>query len=179
MERITYSIDQSDVITGVADDWVSFAQANAAAHLIDDVVGRSLWDFVSGVTTRHVYRELLAHIRAGRTITFGYRCDSPDLRRFMQMTMACGANGVVTFDSVNVRTERRVPPLRTLVSGKATDPGLAMCSWCKRVDVSGAWEEVEVAIQRLGLFAEIDAPLITHAMCPTCYQEMMASVNEA
>ena len=173
MSSVTYQLNAADEILSVGGDWAPFAQANEAPYLADGVIGRPLWDFVGGMTTRHVYRELLARVRAGRTVAFDYRCDSPDLRRFLRMTISPGSEGGVAFDSRTVRTEPRVPPLPSLVSGQGTEPGLRMCSWCKRVDLSQLWEELEIAVERLGLLTLGHPPLISHAMCPRCYVRIM------
>ena len=60
-----------------------------------------------------------------------------------------------------------------------TDPGLRMCSWCKRVDVLGEWEELEIAVERLGLLSLPEPPLITHAMCPACAERLNAESASA
>lgn len=181
MERVTYEVNSHDEIIAVGDDWVAFARTNAAAHLTDRVIGRSLWDFVSGPSTQHVYRELLARVRAGRTTSFAYRCDSPELRRFMRMTMIPRADGVVAFDSVTLRTETRVAPIPDLLSANNADadPGLRMCSWCKRVAVAESWEELETAVENLGLFALSQPPSITHAVCPTCFVRFIQDMDAA
>src|SRR5450631_2450126 len=91
MEPVSYQIDGHDDIISVNSAWKAFARSNGAPHLAEQVVGRSLWEFVSDGTTRQVYRDLLVRVRGGRTVTFSYRCDSPSLRRYMRMTMTPGA----------------------------------------------------------------------------------------
>jgi hypothetical protein len=82
MAEIRYRIDAGDRISGVSDSWSPFALANDGIELARPLVGRAIWDFISGVTTRAVYLELFARVRHGRAVTFPYRCDSPALRRF-------------------------------------------------------------------------------------------------
>ena len=48
-----------------------------------------------------------------------------------------------------------------------------MCSWCKRVDVEGAWSDVEAAVQRLRLFELTSLPQITHGICEPCLGGML------
>lgn len=174
--RVIYEINAADELVAIGADWVRFAEANEAAHLADHVVGRSLWDFISGATTRHVYRELVNRARAGQTISFDYRCDSPALRRFMRMTIIARSDGAVAFDSVTMRIEQRSAALPSLIS-VVGEPVLRMCSWCKRVEVSQSWEEVEIAVERLGLLSLTDPPLISHAICPPCYDRIMTDAD--
>lgn len=118
--RLTYRIDRGDVIAAVDDAWAPFARANEAPHLAD-VLGRPLWDYVSDDTTRQVYRDLLARVRAGHDVTFPYRCDAPALRRFMRMTMRPAPERGVVFESDVIRTEARPVP-RSPSNGSASSP---------------------------------------------------------
>lgn len=109
-------------------------------------MGRSLWEFVGDVTTRQVYRDLLARVRGGRTVSFPYRCDSPSLRRFMRMTMMPGAGNSVAFEGVTLRAEPRVLPMSTGPADPPIDALVRMCSWCKRVAMVGEWVELQLAV---------------------------------
>ncbi len=172
-ERLTYRIDGRDVIAAVDDAWAPFAQANQAPQ-ITDVIGQSVWDHVADDTTRQVYRDLLARVRAGHEVTFPYRCDAPALRRFMRMTMRQAPDRGVLFDSVIERAEARParPPLDGLAAG-SSGVIVRVCSWCKRMQVRETWQEVEVAVERLGLFAGGPSPALTHGMCEDCYARIM------
>ena len=172
LECIRYQIDGRDAITSVSDSWAPFARANGAAALAEGALGRSLWEFVSEVTTEHLYRNLVTRVRAGHTVTFPYRCDAPALRRFMQMTMTPGPHEVVAFESVTLRTESRPPVNFVTQPDLRTDRLLRMCSWCKRVDVNGDWEEIERAVERLGLFGGRQVSEVTHSICPDCIERM-------
>ena len=174
-DRLAYRIDRSDVITAVNDAWEPFAQANDASHLAN-VLGQSVWDHVSDDTTRQVYRDLIAGVRRGRTVTFTYRCDAPGLRRFMRMTMLPEPDGAVGFDSIVERAEPRAPvPLLAPPDDRPGSDVLRMCSWCKRVHLDEAWREVEVAVERLGLFHGGPMPGLTHGMCEACYARVTAA----
>lgn len=178
LDRLTYRVDRGDVITEVDEAWAPFARANQAPQL-ENVLGQSLWDHVADDTTRQVYRDLLSRVRSGHEVSFPYRCDAPALRRFMRMTMRHGHDRGVVFESVVERTEPR--PASPLVDGApAGPPGssgviVRVCSWCRRVHVKETWQEVEVAVERLGLFAGGPAPSLTHGMCEDCYARIMAA----
>jgi len=177
MEQVSYDIDRHDEISGVRGSWNEFARSNDASQLAaQTVVGRPLWHFVAGDETRHVYEDLIRRVRTGKRVAFSYRCDSPALRRFMRMTMTPADADVVEFDSVTLRTETR-PPVALLAAPAVSDGMLHVCSWCKQVLVDGEWAEVEVAVERLGLFAGGPLPSLTHGMCPTCLAKMMVELD--
>lgn len=179
MELVSYQIEAHDDITCVSDSWTVFAISNDAPNLTEHVVGHSLWEFVSDGTTRQVYRDLLARVRGGRTVTFSYRCDSPSLRRYMRMTMTPRAHNGVGFDSLTLRTESRTPPMFMVPAVEECDALLRVCSWCKRVAVADDWLEVEVAVERLGLFSNGSPVGITHGMCPACFARIMGEGDAA
>lgn len=43
------------------------------------------------------------------------------------------------------------------------------------VDEAWTWQEVEVAVEWLGLFGGGPAPSLTHGMCEDCYARVMAA----
>ena len=51
---------------------------------------------------------------------------------------------------------------------------LRACGWCNRVDVDGAWTEVEDATARLGLFERPEVPAVAHGVCGECERRMAA-----
>jgi hypothetical protein len=174
LERLTYLVDRQDVIAGVSDAWAPFARENEAPELAD-VLGQSLWDHVSDDTTRQVYRDLLARVRRGHEVHFSYRCDAPALRRFMRMTMRAAPDHGVMFESVVERTEVRAASPLNGAPAESRGAIVRVCSWCRRVHVKETWQEVEVAVERLGLFAGGPAPALTHGMCEDCYARVMAA----
>lgn len=173
-DLLTYQINSADCITSVSGSWDLFAAANGGGTRATNVVGHSLWDFVVHNATRQVYRDLITRVRGGRPVTFSYRCDSPTLRRFMQMTMSPGACGSVTFDSWTLRTEPRDAPAVTISPDIRTGDLLRVCGWCKRVAVAdNEWVEIEIAVDRLGLMADRSPVGVTHGMCPACFARVM------
>jgi hypothetical protein len=174
--RVSYRIDAGDRIVEVGDDWAAFARANDAPHLADEVEGRPLWNFVSGDLTRQVYRELLVHVRSGRPASFDYRCDAPQLQRFMRMTMRAVGHDGVQFESVTVRTEARTPAIAMLPPATA-ERLVRMCSWCKRVADATSWLDLDAAVDAFGLLTRTTAVAISHSMCPACYARFLNEVD--
>ena len=86
---VCYEIDDEDVICSLNPAWLNFAAANGVSGLDPEhVLGQQLWDYIKGEDTADLYRLLLNHVRASRkAVSFPYRCDSPELRRFMRMSI--------------------------------------------------------------------------------------------
>ncbi len=171
---VRYEVDSSDLLINVNDAWQTFAIGNEAAHLVRErVLGQSLWDFVSDDITRLVYDVILRQVRNGARSRFEYRCDSPDRRRLMEMTIAPGHAGHVVFESSTVCVEwHRDPPV-------VATPTLARwCGWCKRAHNDGhEWVDLGLAS------AESEpgrgrTPVLTDGMCSDCYSRVMNSIDD-
>ena len=218
----TYHLDASDRIVAVDSAWIAFAAANDAADLPQRVLGRPVWQFITSLTVRELYRALFRRVRetrAGVTVTF--RCDSPVVRRFMSLTVEChddssealacrasllheepqpssvrslaglrmlgvpsgnlprvmhGANEHlepdVASESASASTSRHAD---IMAPSRRAESLLSMCSWCKRVNVSG-WREIDDAlVVAPSLFTEPVRP-ITHGICPGCAEQVRATL---
>jgi hypothetical protein len=74
------------------------------------MLGQSLWRFISGVDVRQLYTVLLSRVRQTQgTVVFPFRCDAPDLRRFMEMSMTGIPNSEVVFATRLVQAKARAP----------------------------------------------------------------------
>ncbi len=132
--------------------------------------GVPLLSFISEPTTRHLYDILLDRVRAEQiVIRVPLRCDSPTLRRWLELEMAPRPADGVAFTSRELRTEARDPVIAFDRPASSAAPLVRMCSWCKKVETQRAtWLEVEQAVPQLGLFAVSEVPGITHGICPEC-----------
>lgn len=179
-DTIVYRVNSQDEITYVNEAWLQFAAHNHGLHLLlDDVLQRPLWDFITDLTTRQLYRDALRKARAGQSIRFHFRCDAPDLRRLLEMRIAMADEGNVEFCTRLVDAEQR-PPV-TLLSPLAprTDDPLKICGWCKKVTLEdGIWVEVEEAVEQLRLFDAVVLPLLSHGICEPCYRDMCETLEE-
>ena len=91
-DRFDYALDGSDVIVSLGEAWLRFARENGAPELCrESVVGRSLWEYVTGDTTRQLYQAIFRRVRdRGETLVLPFRCDSPERFRFMELAIGCG-----------------------------------------------------------------------------------------
>ena len=171
MHYISYDIGPDDIITAVGGEWELFALENGAPDLVS-VTGCYLWEFIAGLATREVYRELLVRVRRGDEVRFPFRCDGPDIIREMSMMMHPLESGAVRFESFLLATKPRMVRQRM----HAVE-GLRMCSWCKRVAIGDEWLYPEFAVEALAPFEAAADTAIAHGICPGC--AAMLSVSPA
>lgn len=172
-----YQVNLNDRIVRVNQTWWRFARDNKVERLKPETVeGASIWGFISGAETRHVLEVLMLKARQGfGPITVPFRCDAPDRRRFMELTIRLTKDAMLEFVSRVVRQEDREPIPLLLDHTPKSEEFICSCSWCKRVEMpSGDWVEVEVAVVELDLFGTERLPAITHGMCPECSKKINA-----
>jgi len=172
--NILYKIDERDRIVFVNDEWSRFARANDAPELAaNEILNRSLWDFITDDTVREIYRKLIAKARANQTFSFEFRCDAPAERRLLEMTVGLRGDETVQFETRVLRREKRI---RQNVFEKDFPRGegvLKVCSWCSKIDTGGEnWKEVEEAVLKLALFVRKEPPRLSHGMCGACYRKI-------
>ncbi len=168
-----YRIDASDRISFVDARFHVFAHDNdwldSRAQLL---LGSCLWDHISDRRTQQIYRDLVAKVRrTDLPVTVPLRCDTPELRRFLELRIRHLGGGTVEFASSVLRLEPR-PPVRLLVAVvPRSEKLIVMCSWCKRM-ATPEWLEVEAAIAKLNLFDAAVFPAITHGICEECARKL-------
>jgi hypothetical protein len=170
---ISYCIDKDNKIIYVSDEWLPFAEENKAGNLTPDaVLNKSIFDFINDIESLHIYKLLLDRTRAHqKPVEFSYRCDSPDKRRYMTMTIKPDEDDVISFKSCIVKEEVRKPVPILDVDAKRSNDMINICSWCKKIKVSDSrWVEIEEGIRELALFDTFPLPQLTHGMCSTCYE---------
>lgn len=161
-----YVVDENDILISVDGGWLAFASASGAPELAR-VVGRSLWELVSGLEVQYLWRELLTSARTrGEPLLVRYRCDAPDRRRLFELELAA-KDGHVRCRSVLVHEEERPPVPLLARHAPRSDAILHLCSWCKRAD-AGGWVELEEAVRRLELLAADALPGLSHGICGEC-----------
>ena len=177
MRQYRYTVDRDDLLEWVSSEWLTFAKENEAMGLVPELIlGRSLWEFIGGVETRHLYRHLFEKARERHvSVSVPFRCDAPTVRRYMRLTIEPTKDASLEIVIDVLREEdREYVALLDVTVPRSTDL-VTMCSWCRRVMVeSDQWEEVEKAIELLGLFLQEELPSITHGVCPECYAAVMA-----
>ena len=137
----------------------------------NNILNRSIWDFIHDVETKHIHEILLIKVRVeNRKLKLPFRCDSPNLCRYIDMAISLLDDGIVQYCCQITKTEERYAVM--LFSGEVKDKEsmLRVCSWCKKIDTGNeTWSDAEVAIKALNLFSSDYMPEITHTMCNECY----------
>ena len=178
--KVVYSVDASDTIIRVNEAWTTFASANKGEALLPPgIVGRVLWDYISDDATRQIYRRLLARVREGAgPVQFAFRCDSPGLRRLLEMNIVLDSNGEITFIVEPLVVEDREPVTLLDTDASRTRSIVRMCAWCKRLPgFDGRWLEVEEGLSTLGVFSSGPMPTISHGICPECSTALTRSLD--
>jgi hypothetical protein len=177
-DMICYRVDERDCITFVSPGWLRFTDENASQLTEAAVIGQPLWRYIAGDDCRQIYRNLFLQIRQhGDTASFPFRCDSPTLRRFMEMKIRPLPRGHLQFEVQRVKDDPQ--PYCPLIDPKTnrSEQWVTICAWCKQVKLpSGEWIDLVESARALGLFANDDVPNITHGMCLVCSEVFAAEI---
>jgi hypothetical protein len=174
---VEYAIDADDVVFTVGDGWAAFARDNDAPELVELPSARTLWSYFDGDEVRDLWRVLIASVRAKQVpAQVPLRCDSPEMRRWYEMTITPAADGVVHIRSALVFEEPRtsVPFLGRRTDRDETSP-VPYCSWCAKVHDGCTWEDIDVVARGLRLLENRTPPLVS-GICPSCRDLMSAGL---
>lgn len=172
-----HRIDAAGRICFINRPWREFASENGWEMGTSQVLGTELMGSITDPQTRHLYALLMDRIRqSGRKARFGYRCDSADMRRLMEMQVRYDERSrQFEFRSRVLCMERREPmALLDMRRPRQSEDTLSVCSWCKSVLAGQVWIEVEQAVRKRRLFALDALPRITHGICPDCSKRISA-----
>lgn len=152
----------------VNEAWDRFALANEGeAALGEKVVGTPLFEHVTSDATRFLIDAMLQCVRAsGESLTRPYRCDSPGIRRTLDMTLVPERGSCVSMEH-RVRSIERVEPAMRFRSVEEWSGALKRCSLCNRIRVAGAWSEPDAASRRGELSAAVPVK-VYYGVCPSC-----------
>jgi hypothetical protein len=165
-----YRIDASDVLSFVSPEWVHFAQSNEAPELTEaNVVGKPIWDFITGEVARTLYGSLFSNLRSRRgEMAIPFRCDAPSAVRHMTLTLRSMNGRAIECEGRLDRIEPR-EPVAILSRGVArSQDSIPICSLCRRMAIFEEWLEVRAAIVRKRLFNAMSLPRLEETVCPEC-----------
>jgi hypothetical protein len=174
-------VDRNDIVVALSDNWQKFSEENGGGEgcYPQNIIGSSLWRHVCDWETKQLYEVILKRVREhNHRATFPFRCDSPEKRRFLTLAVIPKEEASVAFESTIVNTELREPVALLSEGMKRSDEFLKICSMCKRIALSATeWVEVEIAVQKLGLFQKVVMPQFTHGVCQSCFDAAMAQLD--
>ena len=170
-----YCLDEADVVVCVDSWWLAFAKENNAAGLNETaVVGKVVWEFIADEPTRMLYKEINHRVRSsGNPITVPIRCDSPTLKRYMQLSIGQHVDGQLLYESSLIRALAQ--PRQAVLDSKQkrSNAFLTMCSFCKRslIEPSG-WLEMENISLKLRMYEAHTVPELRYTVCPECANQL-------
>lgn len=176
--RLHYEIDGSDRICAVGGDWDAFVRENecSAGLLASNVVGRSLWGFVTGDDVQALYRACFALARKqGRRLRFGFRCDSPTHRRSLLMRVAAGSGGSILLSTIttSVTPWDELGPLE--LERPERSSAMVMCGLCRSVRTASAWIPVDEWARRHGPTSTFQHESTRFTVCHSCSSAALAN----
>ncbi|MFO7604503.1 MAG: PAS domain-containing protein [Gammaproteobacteria bacterium] len=172
---ITYHLDPQGNIVYVDEAWDAMAEQQQGSFPSTAVIlGRNIFDFISDESCRHIYQSLIDQVQQkAQSLSFPFRCDAPETRRFMEMEIFPVAGGITGFKSCIINEEPRLPVALLEPDAEKSDALLVICSWCMKVKVDAEhWLEMEQAIEHLAIFDVHPLPQLSHGICPGCYAAM-------
>lgn len=178
-EEVTYWVDKDDVIVDASSDWDEFALENGGlAVLREHVIGEPLFRFITGDPTRMLTDTLLQRVRhSGQELTRCYRCDSPELKRYMEMTLSPEEGSLLRLHHRVVKVEPLDPVVPFEFGGHLLSDVMARCSMCNRVRAKGAWHEGDEAV-RLG-HVKSGGLRVIYSVCGDCQSSFNVSLRTA
>jgi len=182
IDEFHYEIDEANRVTDVDRPWLAFARANGAPELTREaVIGAGLFRFVAGWEAVRHYGELFDALRSSRSsATLPFRCDSPETRRYMQLTMQANTKRHVRLVGRLLQREAReaVPVLDPKVPRDGH--WLVICSMCLQLETdSGGWSEIEAALSDPHVVPEPGLPRLSHTLCPSCARHFRDAIRTA
>lgn len=167
-----YTLNRDDRIVAVGGMWDEAARAGGSPGLVAGrIEGTSLYDHIAGMASRKAISTMLENARGlGRPSTRTYRCDTPTLKRLMEMTIWPRPDGELQVEHRQLACEARIRPI-TFVPASIVSAGshrrrcVTRCSLCNRVRVAGVWGEAE---ERLVITEEAAPVSVIYGVCPDC-----------
>ena len=172
---VVYKVDARDRLCDINPTFLDFAHDNEMRMEPGRLLGVSLWSFIADPQTVSLYRSLLRQVREeNRRVHFAYRCDSPDLKRFMHMVVTPFDDGVVEFENWSQKSEPQNPKLVFDARRIGRHKPLRVCSICRSVEQpDGEWTSVSDAFSK-GMITEHEHRVaVIYKVCPAC-EEMIA-----
>ena len=164
-----YCLDERDRIVEIGGDWDHFARENGAEDLVaPSVIGMPLRRFIAGDVTRMFVDAMLARVRlTGRPALIPYRCDSPGIKRMMEMSLTSIGKGLVSEHRI-LSEQRMFSALAFAAAEGRADGWVRRCSMCNSLtDRHGNTFEPDAFPHATG-----ETLRVIYHVCPECQQRV-------
>ncbi len=145
-----YTINNEDIIVNYSRNFPTFARENDWSSELspEAVVGHSIFDFINGIETKHLYEILFEHCRRGKHIgPIPFRCDSPTERRFLELYLRPLSHDHIDIITKLLKTESRERVKTLEINVPRSEGFIRICSMCKKVAIpDDGWFEIEEAL---------------------------------
>jgi hypothetical protein len=179
MDGIACAVDaESRVVAVGRRRWDRFAIENGAPELrADNIIGRNLFEFVSGPDMRQAYRDLADRIiSTGEPASAAVRCDGPGAVRELRLSIAPlrledKEPGLLFQVQIVVRPPVNAFDFGALLSALEKEPDLpivALCSYCRRLRRPGAGDDDWVSAETYYRLGGTSRARISHGLCADC-----------
>ena len=162
-----YWLDQKFRIIHTCSNWDMFAIKNEGFGAVSTIVtGTPLLDFIIGNHTRLWMKNLLEKsFDSFVPIVKPYRCDAPEEKRYMEMTLQNTGEKILEITHKIVET-RKIDPHVGCQYSLDTHKRRLRCSICNRILLNEHWMDVELAYAD-GLVAKPPVP-VSYGICEEC-----------
>jgi len=135
----SYTLDKNNTLIDIDGPWDQFAEQNNGENArAEQVLGRSIWEFIEGFETLCYLNAIFSAVRKKqRPFHSLYRCDSPEEKRIfeMQVLPLHGTQITVIHRLQETRLFKDIDNVADLSKLKSEK----RCSICARFEVGGAW----------------------------------------
>ena len=169
MADLEYLIDEQDIIREVNEGWDLFADSNGSPEAFSkEVIGHSIYDFITDEPTRALYRDIYAEIREQKlALDFTFRCDSPDIKRLFLMEIIPQDRGRILIRTQLLEEEHTGQPNLEFACVNAP-VSIPRCSVCGRVRWQGVMVSPAMAMNS-GLTLDGGSALqVFYMVCEDC-----------
>ena len=166
---VIYWLNHSYEIIGVNSEWDRFALSNGGDDILSHlIIGKPLFAFIMGDSTRMFVDNLLRRARIPHhDVCKSYRCDSPDLKRYMEMRIIPESPQVLRLEHTMLRQEATMPPVFYQYNPTIHHP-YRRCSVCNKVLYRYIWNEGSDLIHSLPQPPAHPIDVVYH-VCPHCF----------
>jgi hypothetical protein len=169
---LSYRLDKQDRIVEVGGDWDRVARENDGTEVVADrIIGTKLYAHVADEPSRMFVWTMLDSVRKlFRPSVKLYRCDCPDFKRQMEMTILPETGGGLLVEHRLIGIEKQ--PLRLRFAGQVRSslPARALilrCTMCVKLKVSGVWHEPDETM--LAALEQKDCAVqVAYGICDDC-----------
>lgn len=177
MSITKYWLDIKDRIIRTNLIWDNFAEDNegGARSFSDEIIGKSLFSFISGDATKMFVSTMIQRVRiTKKRLDVDYRCDSPEMKRFMKMTIVPEEGELIRVENSLEKEE----PFENSIKFKykRREHLVKRCSMCQKLNHNNKWFEPEEFAATLNVKLDEEIPVI-YTVCENCRRNLEQRVR--